>query len=210
MDDGRRPDFTNNESWFYIKILAASQKDNHKEMNKRSYTEAIRRIFRYLEIIASHYGHWGRVNAPPDLEKEEVPPEIIRIMGSWDPKTQDSRYSSKLPVMGLRVMAGFAKDERYFLPRSRVSPPTKLQLMIFPWIEEELSKLREATIADGNERPTAVCTLRFWKALRVIILQDMATMAIHHPGRKSSPLFELPVFKSEEFKVSFFFTIEIG
>lgn len=123
--------------------------------------------------------------------------------GNWDPKTQESRYSSKMPTPALRVIAGYEQGERYFLPRSRVEPPQSLQKMIFPFIEEEFENVHAATEDDGKERPTAMCTLRLWLKLRIIILQDAAELWVLYPARKDHPLFRLPVFCSSEFVVSF-------
>jgi len=51
-----------------------------------------------LGIPSQHFGHWGRVNAPADMEKAELPAEEIRLIGNWDPKTQEKRYSTKMPL----------------------------------------------------------------------------------------------------------------
>jgi hypothetical protein len=81
MDDDNRPDFSINEEWFDVKILSDGSLDNKKVMNSRSYTEPLRKVFDKLGIIASHFGHFGRVVGPVKLEFEEVPTELIRILG---------------------------------------------------------------------------------------------------------------------------------
>ena len=84
MDDANRPDFTKNEDWFWIKTLTdCTIKNNKKEMKKRSYTEMIKECFRMLLIYSAHFGHFGRVGAPPLMELEEVPPDYIRILGTF-------------------------------------------------------------------------------------------------------------------------------
>jgi hypothetical protein len=56
MDDGVRPDFTDNNSWFNIKILMdGTRKNNRKEMGKQSYIEDVREIFKELKIITNHF-----------------------------------------------------------------------------------------------------------------------------------------------------------
>jgi hypothetical protein len=124
-------------------------------------------------------------------------------IGNWDPKTQDARYSSKMPTPALRVIAGFEQGERYSLPRCRVEPPEVLKKQIFPFIEDELENIRLAVESDKKGRPTAVCTLRLWQRLRSIILQDAAEMFVKCPSRKDHCLFRLPVFQSSDFLVSF-------
>ena len=81
MDDGNRPDFTKNEAWYDIKILTDGTRNNTKEMGKQTYTDDVREIFRDLKIAASHFGHWGRVSGPVELEFNEVPRDLIRILG---------------------------------------------------------------------------------------------------------------------------------
>lgn len=81
MDEQFRPDFTDNRSWFDIKILTDGTRKNTKVMAKKSYTDEIRKIFKDLKIVASHFGHWGRVSAPVELEFNELSPDLIRILG---------------------------------------------------------------------------------------------------------------------------------
>ena len=82
MDDGVRPDFTDNNSWFNIKILTdGTRKNNTKEMGKQSYIEDVRDIFKKLKIVSNHFGHWGRVSGPVELEFLEISPEHIRNLG---------------------------------------------------------------------------------------------------------------------------------
>jgi len=77
-----RPDFTDNSSWFNWKILTDGSLDNNvKELGRRTYTEMMRKILRELNIHSKHFGHFGRVNGPVELEFEEVSQEFIRILG---------------------------------------------------------------------------------------------------------------------------------
>lgn len=124
----------------------------------------------------------------------------IYVAGNWDPKTQDARYSCKIPVKAIRVLAGFEEDEWHFNPRVGCEPPDALKKMIWPWIEDELEKVFAAE--NGDDRITAVCTLRFWLNLRTVILQDAAAMFVLHPDRIEHPVFKLPVFRSPLFAVS--------
>jgi hypothetical protein len=118
MADGNRPDFCNNKDWFSTKLFVHStQEDKSTEMKKKNYTDMIRECFASLKIWTKHYGHFGRVSAPVLLELEEVGQELIRILGNWDATIQEERYSSKIPVQALRVMAGFRSSEKHFNPR---------------------------------------------------------------------------------------------
>jgi hypothetical protein len=41
----------------------------------------MKKIFKKLQIVASHLGHWGCVSGPVELEFEEVSPNYIIILG---------------------------------------------------------------------------------------------------------------------------------
>lgn len=81
MDDEFRPDFTKNKDWFDIKILTDGTQNNKKMLRKKAYTDDIKKVLKELKIVTSHYGHWGRVNAPVELEFAELSPDLIRILG---------------------------------------------------------------------------------------------------------------------------------
>jgi hypothetical protein len=108
-----------------------------------------------------------------------------------------------MPTIALRVIAGFLQGERYSLRRGRVKPPPALLKVVFQFIEEEMENIEAAVIDDGIERPTAVLTLRLWIKLRTIILQDAAEIYVRQPDRLDHHMFRMPLFNSEEFKVSF-------
>jgi hypothetical protein len=131
---------------------------------------------------------------------------LLLFSGNWDPKTQDARYSAKMPSLALRVIAGFSQEEIYSIHRSHIIPCKELQALIFPFIEEEMARIEVAVNDDKKERPTATCTLRLWLKLRSIILQDAAEIAVLHPERFSEHhLFRMGVFQTDLFKVSLFF-----
>jgi Centromere DNA-binding protein complex CBF3 subunit, domain 2 len=77
--------------------------------------------------------------------------------------------------MAMRVMAGFGKDDNYYLPRSRVVPSDELQNMIWPW----LTDCSAWVAADGPDHPTAKHFLEFLAELRKIVLQDAAAMLVY-------------------------------
>ena len=65
-----------------MKILTDGMaQETKKELQKQTYREPIKFFFQKLQIVASHFGHWGWVSEPVELEFEEVSPEYIRILG---------------------------------------------------------------------------------------------------------------------------------
>jgi hypothetical protein len=200
MDDGNRPDFTRNETWFGLKILGSTT-NPFKSVTKRSYCDALGKVFKRLRMICSVLGHWGRKHGPIELEFEEIAPDIIKLLGNWEMGVQESTYSAKIPTMALRVMAGFEADDSYWVPRCNVEPPEDLLKEVFPWLDGELERVQHSSEVGGGDRPTAVCTLMLWKNLRRIVIQDAAEMLIKDPGRRRHFVFTLPVFSNPLFSV---------
>lgn len=82
MDEGNRPDFRKNKDWFDVKILTDGTLDNRsRKIQKRTYTDDLKKVMNDLQIVAAHFGHWGRVSAPVELEFKEIDADLIRILG---------------------------------------------------------------------------------------------------------------------------------
>lgn len=115
-------------------------------------------------------------------------PGLIKNLGNWNIDTQEDRYSAKLPLKAMRIMAGQDPNRgNYFLPRSGLQPPEDLQRQIFPFVEKEL---------ESTKSPTAKAFLNLFKRLRIVITQDIAVLK--HQGRKHF-LFSLPIFETQSF-----------
>jgi hypothetical protein len=73
-------------------------------------------------------------------------------MGFWGKDALTGSYLSKvLPVDCLHVLAGYSKDEPYFLHRSVIQPPQELQDEIFPWISELEEECKISIEQNGTE-----------------------------------------------------------
>jgi hypothetical protein len=98
----------------------------------------------------------------------------------------------------LQQAAGYSAERgRHINPRSHVDPPDSLGAQIFPFVDPCLESVKQA-IAGGRDKHTALRFLNKLKNLRTIALQDVAVLISH--GRKHQ-LFDLPVFKTEEFNM---------
>lgn len=122
--------------------------------------------------------------------------------GNWDPKIQETRYSTKIPTAALRAIAGFDQKDVHWNPRTSCLPPEELKNRIFPWLEREIRNVQAASSADNRDRATASATLKLWQQLREVILQDAAALLVLHPERKSHMLFRDDVFRDPMFVVS--------
>jgi hypothetical protein len=126
MGDDGRPDFTDNMSWFFIKLLVASTgTDKTKPMHLHTYGDAMKKVLDSVGVISSHQIHFGRMAGPAVAELSEVPGPAIDALGNWAETTQRKYYSEKLPLMPMRAVSGWRKEEgsvyceRQTIPESR-------------------------------------------------------------------------------------------
>ena len=98
-------------------------------------------------------------------------------------------------------MAGFEKKDNYWLVQSHVKPSEKLQHMIWPWLDTHIKPLLKNC---RHKHITVVVTTDYWYLLRIVILQDTAAMFAlsvqEDDPRLQHKIFEMEVFKTEEFK----------
>lgn len=200
------PDFTDNSTWFDIKLLVdCTSSSNSKAMNSNIYARAIKEVLKELGIFTNHYLHIGRVLGPILAEFNEAPSGDIQCLGNWRPSMQQQRYSSKIPLGIIRTMAGFTMDASvHYNTRTAVEPPECLVLNVFPWVDECMRQVQTCEDSTGSNLCTAQAFLGLMSQLRIIALQDAAAMRVLHPERCDNPLFSLPVFQSDEFNVSLF------
>lgn len=200
--------WTTNSDWFRIKLLVGDATrrgsfQNTDEMSNCTYAGAIRKVLDKLCIPSKHFVHIGRGMGPKILELNETEREEIRILGNWDPKIQETTYSSKLPMKAIRSIAGFVMaGGMYFNPRTTVEVSDELIAMTpFAFCLDALEAI-SAVIAQGTKKYTAYCFLRAMKELAAVLVQDAAVLAVLHKDRMEHPIFQLEVFKSEQFTVS--------
>jgi hypothetical protein len=92
-----------------------------------------------LKISSKHFVHFGRAVGSVTAEFEELDSWLIKIIGNWNPDTQEDRYSAKLPLKGLRVMAGHSINKgQFFLPRSGVEVPETISKQIFKFVDRKI------------------------------------------------------------------------
>ena len=103
-------------------------------------------------------------------------------------------------------MAGYEADDWYWNPRGNVKPPEELLKLVFPFVDFELERLEAM---EEMKHVTALCTLRYFKYLRMVVLQDAAAMLVLHPERRDHGLWSMPVFRTTLFKVQLVVFVEL-
>ena len=66
-----------------------------------------------MSLIKGKLEHIGRYISPLIQELEEVNDSVISNVGYWAQTVRASCYSSKLPMEGMRVLAGGEKKEDF-------------------------------------------------------------------------------------------------
>jgi len=136
--------------------------------------------------------------------------EDLRILGNWDPKTQEKHYSTKLPMRIIRRKAGlFKADSMNWNPRTACDVPDALRKQVFPWVETALAnfdsmehecKNHDERLAFTQNNRTALGFLNMMDKMQTIVIQDMAALLVLDDDVRSKHcLFEVDLFKSSEF-----------
>ena len=177
------PDFTDNSAWFDIKLYTDCTLANRtKGIGASVYGDSIGRVFKVLNMRTKHTAHIGRKLGPKSLEMQEFSQDDIRILGNWDPKTQESTYSTKLPMAAIRAMAGF-KDGAHYNPRTTVEVPEELASAVFPWLRESQEILDVFQEPNGSTKVTAMQFLKQCGMLAKVVIQDAVVIKLCHPER---------------------------
>jgi hypothetical protein len=200
-------DWLDNKKWFNVKLLVdASRGDTNleQEMDNGSYARSIKKVLKALMIPSSHFVHLGRTLGPKILELLEEESEAIRQLGNWDPKIQETSYSTKLPLGPMRKIGGWVSGNgMFYCPRTRPLPSIPLQKSTPYGFSFEQYDLVDQAVADGETCFTALSFLKLMKNSAKIFLQDAAAMLILHPERESHPIYSLECFHHDDWKVSF-------
>ena len=183
----------------------------------KNFTTAVKEILKKLEIPSKHFQHLGRMFGNMNLQFLEIDEDFIRMLGNWSINIRDQCYSTQLPLKAMRAAAGFVKnDGRYYNPRATVDPPKELEKLVFPFVEEQLEKVKGACENAGGRKGgdylgAARCFLEMLLRLRTIILQDAAALKVLHPERCDGHMSFLgfpEIFCNPLFLVSFLFLFD--
>jgi Centromere DNA-binding protein complex CBF3 subunit, domain 2 len=223
------PNMVDNESWFEWRLLTTGKYESLvRGVKPQSYSSCIGRVHKMKGWPTNHTGHIGRALGAKKLERLECnavclcvcvcvfliqmldslslfslnKQEGIRALGNWNPTTQESTYSSKLPMREIRAMAGFVQSQgMHFNPRSVVVPPPELATLVFPWVDSTLETVREYEKENNVSKGTATAFLKLLLELRMVVLQDAAVYFLQHEDMVTDHLyFRCRIFQTELFK----------
>ena len=103
----------------------------------------------------------------------------IRRQGRWNSQAMENCYLTTIPREAVRGLAGFdPKRPSFCLPRASLAPPDRLVSLVFPWIDDWVSK------RDAGSLELTICLdsfLKTMKFLRVVLLQDAVCLKRQFP-----------------------------
>lgn len=154
-----------------------------------------------VNVHSKHTAHLGRVLGPKFLEMNTFTQDDIRILGNWQPTTQESTYSTQLPMTPMRCIAGFKEGNgMHYNPRTQVAVPEELSSAVFPWLEEALATLEAFELRTNTTRPTAKEFLNLCRLLWDVVIQDVAVLKLLSNDRcEHSLLMAHGLFKTDRF-----------
>jgi hypothetical protein len=201
-------DWSNNESWFNIKLLVecfGNGDSLRKGLSQDSYLSAVTTtMLKELEIISKKQKHLGRNIGAKMLELIEEDLENIRRLGNWDPSMQQKCYSTKIPMSPIRKLAGYTTENGMHYNTRAVlviaSDELKRSTRIGCWCYDVYNLMDEKIMGGGNCW-TAWHFVNFMCGLNETLLQDAAAMLILDPERSSHPFFQLACFGTTAFEV---------
>lgn len=205
-------DWTDNKLWFRIKlVIELTSPDRTQSVSSDPYVKVIEKIFDRFGVTTRHFLHLGRNLGAKLLDQNEISADVIKRMGNWNVGITDKYYSTKLPMTGIRAMAGFTSGNGlYYNMRTTVKVSEELQKMtpIGNFVFDGFAKL--ANSPKRKKNTTAYVFLKFLTDINVIFLQDMAAMEVEHPQRMQSDTDgfkhvlcrHVDALNSDEFKVS--------
>lgn len=183
-------EWTNYSSWDNLHIFP-SPKTRSQPISWTPHANAIRDAQSDAGLVCRKLTHESRNASARHQEQQGVSSNQIGRHGDWRQGPQEDVYTNQFPMDSIRALAGMAPERgSYFLPRSCLVPPNRLQQKLFPWCEAILN-------LSPNLNLTTHGFLRTLQRLRVAILQDSCYLIDMYP---SLPVFTFPVFHSTEFK----------
>ena len=201
----QQPDFLDNHSWFFIKLLvSATSPERTEEMDIKAYTDGVQAMMDDVGVACHHRAHIGHKIMPVALEMEEVQSDLIKNLGLWSRDVHEEHYAASMPLQAMRVAAGHKIErgtpfcKRQHKPRSPAGE--QLRIRIFPYLDAEKNRVHQHN-SNGprvNSKPTAAGFLTLFDNLRDVLLRDMA-IQMNDPNLPPHSVFRHPIFQSEDF-----------
>lgn len=148
-------DWSDNEKWFDIKLLADIIGSAAEEMTSDSYLYRQKVMLKALNLPSGDLLHLGRDLGSKTLDLSEEETKEILWMGQWSSGAWDNSYSSKHLLAPIQKLAGFVGSKMYFNTRTSIEPPPDL-LQLTPcigrWCHSALDAVSEVVSNNGKHQ----------------------------------------------------------
>jgi hypothetical protein len=151
-----------------------------------------------------HLVHLRRNLGAKLLEMVEEESIVIQQLGNWNLSMQESCYSTKLPMGPIRKLAGCTGANGVYYNPQTMEEVGMVLLQMTPvgkWFYVTHAQV-QAAIANRAMKGTVFNFLSFMVEINKVFIQDAAALLIMHPECGNHPMFQMAVFRSEEFAVS--------
>ena len=187
------PQWHKGEEWQFIKLLKG--KGQFDGLTYDAQLKYVRRAFEGHGLFMKAWTHAGRHAGVLHGETLSIPDTELRRLGHWDSSRMAKHYSSGVSREAAREMAGHKKGEGgYYLSRECLVPPTALQRLVFPRLEESLEYIDSFEPKDRDKAAQAFLLTLQW--FRVVLLQDAVILSDMFP---ESPMWQMYPFREPQF-----------
>ena len=99
--------------------------------------EKMELVFNKLNILSTHFVHFGCGIGPFETELQKMEPRYINNICNWKPDTQHELYLDNMPINIMKVTVGDSENHQvHYNPRIVPKPPEETQRLIFPFSEK--------------------------------------------------------------------------
>ena len=178
--------------WFNLKIVKGV--DYNKSLTYTAHYAATIRAFDVWFVSISKKTPMVRGSGAQHAEIDRATEDELCRHGRWNMQSIERYYLTLLPCSSIRIINGFSGNKGdYWLPRSNVCPPERLQRKAFTKADEWLERVR------CRSYEYSICAEAFLSlliAMRRIILQDAVMFRVEH---HENPFFNNVLFSNPEF-----------
>jgi hypothetical protein len=186
------PNVSNNADWHGIKLAPKSRHAPRCQVSYEVQRKSISDALRAANIHSKWKTHIGRHGGATIARLTGLTYDDIRALGRWNQGAMENHYIPSIPLEAMIALAGFTRNESYFVRRADVPVPIELSSAMFPGLDD-----LERSIHPGQTE--AVGSKRFVSLLRWLsetIVQDVAILQNRFPDH---PVHRHQVFSTPAF-----------
>ncbi|GEQ70163.1 hypothetical protein JCM33374_g3839 [Metschnikowia sp. JCM 33374] len=212
----RVPDFKDN-SWYDMKVLFGDNQapkndaaagntptgnpssEPNQEISEQYQIALLKKCLDSIGLSSSDKSRLSRDDLHLNCERNGIANYDLLFEGDSASSIYYMLYPKRYPYDLIHFLGGFKQYEPYYIARD-LEPPVELLKMIFPWVEDKLVEVENATDQDGlpcsAKYEVAIRFLKMLQKFRKIIVQDLAARMETSPSKLfcQQPITREPAF----------------